>query len=242
MNTRVRPWLLIALLCALSAGGAAGATRKLLEAKYATLAQAFGPCGMALGPTLKTHLALPSQEPLAGSHRASKAQALAEDSPAPPADDRPVLATMDAAALFALKTAYDKHPHWYEFGGVIVKQPNGTFSASTPITIGHADNMDINEDYEHYDGGFPIVADYHTHPCIDGYVPGVFSPADLHSSRESVHGGYILDECTGDVHYWAPGDPYTTEGLSVMEIARGVQIAAGKVVGHVDVDGKRIQL
>lgn len=159
--------------------------------------------------------------------------------------------TANEAAVLALKNAYDNHPHYYEYGGVIVQMKNGKFNASMPTSDHHADNMEIDEDPEAYDEQDPIVADYHTHPCIEGYIPGVFSPADLRSMREERHGGYILDECTGDVHYWAPGDGYDPPPAEVVEklgptfaglFARRNQIATGKVVGRIPVDGKKIVL
>jgi hypothetical protein len=139
----------------------------------------------------------------------------------------------DEVAIAVLTVAYERHPHYYEYGGVIVKTPSG-FNASAPVTIGHADNMQIDEDPESYDGNYPVVADYHTHPCVNGYSPEVFSPADLHSAREVGRGSYILDECTGDVRYWAPGDAYAPDTVA--------QIAYGRVVGHITVDGKAFSL
>jgi hypothetical protein len=132
-------------------------------------------------------------------------------------------------------------PHYYEYGGVVVRQPDGKFNASEPLGDYHADNMEIDEDPDGYDGGFDVVADYHTHPCISGYAPGVFSPNDLRSMRIAKHGGYILDECTGDVHYWKPGDPYD-KPTDKLEALIGAHIATGKVVGHIPVDGKVITL
>jgi hypothetical protein len=150
------------------------------------------------------------------------------------------------AAIYALSRAYNDHPHYYEYGGVIVKMANGKFNASAPTTEGNATHIDINEDPEKYDGHYPVVSDYHTHPCIEGYVPGVFSAQDLISMREYQRGGYILDECTGDVHYWKPGDAYDKpdpkEGIDVLSLFRDRRSAAGIVVGKIPVDGKQFSL
>ena len=156
--------------------------------------------------------------------------------------------TQDQAAILALTFAYNKHPHYYEFGGVVVKTPDGHFNASQPVSDRHADNIEIDEDPMGYAQGYPIVADYHTHPCLDGYVPGVFSAPDLRSMRETQHAGYILDECTGDVHFWKPGDAYDVRDADEMTLdrlfgnERAHLTAKGKIVGHIEVDGKHIQL
>ena len=157
------------------------------------------------------------------------------------ADEPKGFDSANEAAVSALSIAYNTHPHYYEFGGVIVQAKSGKFAASIPVTVGHADNMSIEEDPEAYADSLPIVGNYHTHPCINGYMPGVFSPADLHAARSLNRPTYILDECTGDVHYWAPGDGYD-KPHDKMEELMGVQLATGKIVGHVAVDGKSIEL
>jgi len=165
---------------------------------------------------------------------------------AEPAKSDPTPMTEVEAAVIGLAAAYYEHPHYYEYGGVIVKQPDGRFNVSSPLTNGNASSVEIDEDNEGYNHQYPIVADYHTHPCLDGYVPGVFSPADLHSMREAGHGGYILDECTGDIHYWKPGDPYDkmddADRLIQSMSGKSQQTATGKIVGHIAVDGKPIKL
>jgi hypothetical protein len=171
----------------------------------------------------------------------AKAQSVDAPVPAPEQAKPEAPETEVEAAMMAFAAAYNDHPHYYEYGGIIVKMPNGRFNPSKPVTDGHNDNIEIDEDNESYDGHFPIVASYHTHPCMAGYVPGVFSPADLHSSRVSNRPGYILDECTGDVHYWAPGDPYD-KPTDALEALMGVELATGKIVGHIPVDGKQIVL
>lgn len=223
---KVRPWLLVAFLCVLSAAGASGATRKLLEAKYNVLLQvvAMARCAPAPVATKTEQMKLPAMEVHAD--------------PKPDPSQMPTSVT--EAALVALAKAYNDHPHYYEYAGVIVAVGNGKFDPSMPRTDGHAADVDIDEDPETYDARFPVVADYHTHPCLQGYVPGVFSPADLHSMRSLNRPGYILDECTGDVHYWAPGMGYDPQ--DIMDKIEGIHLASGQVVGHIPVDGKSILL
>jgi hypothetical protein len=137
---------------------------------------------------------------------------------------------------------YD-HSHYYEYGGVIEKTPKG-YAAAVPTTLHHGMDVSVDMDPEDYD--FPIAAGYHVHPCLKNAYPGVFSPPDLASARSTHTPEYILDECTGDIHYWAPGDGYMSlddmekMGVNPMQLAMGVQLSAGKIVGHIPVDGIKL--
>lgn len=144
------------------------------------------------------------------------------------------------AAIYALKKAYDEHPHYYEYGGVVMQMPSGRFNSSTPRTEGNASGMNIVYDFMAYDGQYPIVADYHTHPCMDGYNPSLFSDTDLKSAREYRLPGYMLDECTGDVHLWAPGDPYYVPPELRGDVMPNQYNAFGRIVGHIPVDGLHV--
>ena len=150
-----------------------------------------------------------------------------------------VFPTMDAAAVYVLGTIY-AYSHYYEFGGVIVKGPKG-FMVSRPSTQHHGMDVSFDEDPESFD--FPVVASYHVHPCLKNAFPSVFSPQDLAGSRVTRTPGYVLDECTGLVHYWAPGDGYMSLedmlklGVNPMALAQGVQLSPGRIVGSIPVDG-----
>jgi hypothetical protein len=145
----------------------------------------------------------------------------------------------DAAALYVVTKIYE-HSHYYEYGGVIGKGPKG-YALSAPTTLHHGTDVTINEDPDSY--SFPIVATYHVHPCLRHVVPSVFSPQDLAGARTTSHPAYVLDECTGALHYWAPGDGYLSEGellelgISPIELRNGVLISPGKIVGKILVDG-----
>jgi proteasome lid subunit RPN8/RPN11 len=163
---------------------------------------------------------------------------------------------INEAAAHAFYALYNDHPHAYEYGGVIFKTPDGKFVPSAPDSDVHSvDHTEIDHDPEHYEIDGAIVADYHSHPCVIGYHTGQFSPADLHSSRETQTMAFMLDECTGDIHEWTPGDPYDKpeyhvtglpEGIvlppEVLKHFAGPQLAVGKIVGHIKVDGKKIVL
>jgi hypothetical protein len=148
-------------------------------------------------------------------------------------------ATADAAALYVVGKIYE-HSHYYEYGGVIVKTPKG-YAIAPPSTQHHGTDVGFDEDPESYD--YPIVATYHVHPCLSFAFSSVFSPQDLAGSRVAHSPGYVLDECTGALHYWAPGDGYmsTTEmvklGVPSQAMVKGLQIAIGKIVGYIVVDG-----
>jgi hypothetical protein len=46
----------------------------------------------------------------------------------------------------------------------------------------------------------------------------------------------MADLCTGDIHYWAPGD-----ALSLPIFHMDAQLANGRIVGHIKVDGIVLQ-
>ena len=147
--------------------------------------------------------------------------------------------TMDEAAIYVVTKIYERS-HYYEFGGVIVKSPKG-YAISIPATQHHGMDVSFEEDPESFE--FPIVATYHVHPCLKNAFPSVFSPQDLASSRVTKTPGYVLDECTGDLHYWAPGDGYLDGdamiklGVNPIALMTGVRLSPGKIVGKIEVDG-----
>lgn len=142
--------------------------------------------------------------------------------------------TADAAALYVVSKIYERS-HYYEYGGVIGKGPEG-YALSQPRTQHHGEDVEFSEDPESYN--FPIVATYHVHPCIRGAIPSVFSPQDLAGARTAKTPAYVLDECTGALHYWAPGDGYLNEEqLIQLDAFENVQLSPGKIVGHIKVDG-----
>lgn len=167
--------------------------------------------------------------------------ALAQTPPATPLKDEvKVFATMDEAAIYVSGKIYEKN-HYYEYGGVIVKGPKG-FMISLPTTQRHGTDVSFDDDPESFD--FPIVATYHVHPCLTNVFPSVFSPQDLQSSRVTRTPGYVLDECTGAVHYWAPGDGYMDAdamlklGVNPVALMQGVELSPGRIVGTIVVTGE----
>jgi hypothetical protein len=165
---------------------------------------------------------------------------LFEDRQVPAKDDGvKIFPSMDAAALYVVTKIYERS-HYYEYGGVIVKGPKG-FMISLPETQHHGMDVSFTEDPETFDS--PIVATYHVHPCLKNAFPSVFSPQDLEGSRVTKTPGYVLDECTGDLHYWAPGDGYLDAdgmlklGVNPLALTHGIQLSPGRIIGKIAVDG-----
>jgi hypothetical protein len=171
----------------------------------------------------------------------TQCQALDDQAATPTAssDEVRFFPTITAAALYVVGKIYE-HSHYYEFGGVIVKATKG-YAISLPHTQHHGMDVNIDEDPDSYD--YAIVATYHVHPCLKNAFPSVFSPQDLAGARATNHPAYVLDECTGELHYWAPGDGYLDAdamlklGVNPMMLAHGVQLSPGKIVGKIAVDG-----
>lgn len=166
-----------------------------------------------------------------------------DDRATEPADDPVKLfSTADAAALYVVGRIYERS-HYYEYGGVIVKAPQG-YEISLPTTQRHGMDVEFDTDPETYE--YPIVASYHVHPCLKNATPSVFSPQDLAGSRATKLPGYVLDECTGELHYWAPGDGYLglddllKLGVTPYALMHGVQLSPGKIVGKIVVDGVKL--
>ena len=157
-----------------------------------------------------------------------------------PKDDTTYFATMDQAAIYVVTKIYE-HSHYYEYGGVIVKSPKG-YAVSLPTTQHHGMDVSFDEDPESFD--FPIVATYHVHPCLKNAFPSVFSPQDMAGSRVTKTPGYVLDECTGALHYWAPGDGYLDAdgmlklGVNPVALMQGVQLSPGRIIGKIEVTGE----
>lgn len=221
----VRPWLLVAFLCVLSAAGGSGATRKLLEDRDRAIFAAYCAGG-------------PRQETMARRADPKPAPALVIHAPH-------VFDSANEAAVSALAKAYELSPY-YEHGGVILRGADGKFRASYPATDYHGDSLEIDEDPLPYTEYGTVVATYHTHPCLPlSHVPDVFSPQDLKSDRITNHEGFLLDTCSGEVHAFMPGvdkiEPHEVHDLLELVLGNEGATAKGRIVGHVSVTGARLE-
>lgn len=224
---KVRPWLLVAFLCVVSAAGGAGAARKLLEAKYEFLLRLaqMTQCAPKQALEAKRDPGLPVME--------IHAEGAGFDS-------------MNEAGVNALRAAAQQSLY-YEYGGVIVHNTKtGAYGFSFPSTDYAGDHLGIDDDPASYDEDAKIVGDFHTHPCLPySHIPGVFSDADLADARITGHVGYMLDLCTGDVHFFDPAvdkaDEPTEHDLFELMLGGHHGMAKGHIVGHVPVPGTPLE-
>lgn len=142
------------------------------------------------------------------------------------------LDSANEAAVVALHAVSTISPY-YEYSGVILQRPDGKFVLPIPSTQFAGDSSHSDVDPTSYKA--PIVAGYHTHPCLPySHVPGIFSPQDLRWARVTKTPEYMLDMCTGDVHLYDPA----TDKLTPEQVLEG---AAVRVVGHVPVKGTPLE-
>ncbi|HEV2178377.1 MAG TPA: hypothetical protein VGU20_30885 [Stellaceae bacterium] len=155
------------------------------------------------------------------------------------------------AAVAAL-TAAARVPY-YEFGNVVVRLVNGRYDFVTPHTLLAGNQSRINLDPDAY-SGVQIVATYHTHPCIKGYLSDHFSPPDLSTTRAVGKPAYIADLCTGDVHVFDPRIDTVARTVinfppdtptEIQDLLRGQlqrQDSPGRIVGRIPVTGAVINV
>jgi hypothetical protein len=154
--------------------------------------------------------------------------------------DTPEFATLTEAAMAGLALSAQTSPY-YEYGGQILLLPNGKYAYATPETTYEGDHMAVSQDPDDYQRG-KIVAHYHTHPCLPySHIIDKFSDGDLRSYRIVNRPGYMLDMCTGDVHFWAPGDSVDTRGTFSETTIEVHKTSVGKIVGHIPVPGKPLE-
>lgn len=146
------------------------------------------------------------------------------------------------AALYALQEAADLSPY-YEYAGVILRSPTGSYVFTDPETMYRGDQSSFDDDPADNPDGYTMVAWYHTHPCLPiSHVPGKFSETDLQSSRSARSEAYMADLCTGNVHAWMPGvdvDPYLEQPVILQRLAPA--LTAGRLFGHINVTGTPLE-
>ena len=148
-------------------------------------------------------------------------------------DALPGYDTLEEAGVQGIARAY-RCSHVYECGGPIaLRLSDGKFVVG-PVESSHAGDH-VYIDYDLPDG-LKLVADYHTHPCNPvGYIPEVFSPADIAGDTSQRITGFMGDLCTGKVHEFTPGkdtpnDTYVPRA--------GIYSTQGRIIGSIAVDGK----
>lgn len=143
--------------------------------------------------------------------------------------------TLEEAGVHAIERAY-KCSHVYECGGPIAKRPDGKFVVGPVLSDEQSDHTTVSHAVPY---PFELAADYHTHPCLpDTHEIAVFSPTDLIGSLSTKTVAFMGDLCTGEVHEF---DPATDKPNDVMIPGADVYTSAGRVVGHITVDGANVE-
>ncbi len=137
----------------------------------------------------------------------------------------------DDAAIQIFTYIYSRS-HTYEYGGVILKWDNGKYMGSVPDTQDNGIGVDFVDEALAFQG-VRVVADYHTHPCIEDAYAWAFSSQDIKNMTETNRPGYVADLCTGKIHYWSPGDV-----IDKPLFGANARLATGKIIGRIKVDGK----
>lgn len=147
-----------------------------------------------------------------------------------------VFATVDEAAVSALKHAATICDPRYECGGV-VRRVNGGFEASGLITSNRPFGVDLGEFY-----GPEVVADFHTHICSTHNKP--FSPFFSSSdalANDGLHTvGYMLSLCDGYIRRFDPSQDDRDDEEVDFHSGRVIYLTIGHIVGWVPSDATRL--
>jgi hypothetical protein len=159
---------------------------------------------------------------------------------APDTDNFAALPRYDSlheAAVAAAVKLYECS-HYYECSTVIAKDKAGKFLIRPFLLSNDAgDNTEMSHGVP---AGFELAADEHSHPCLpDSHEVSFFSPQDIMENTSTKTIGYMLDQCTGEVHEFIPG--VTSPNETEMPGNPGVFSTHGKIVGKIPVDGKSVE-
>ena len=113
--------------------------------------------------------------------------------------------TRDEAAKAAEKSALDatdKAGRKYEYGGWILKNKDGLYTYTIPITFN--DSGHFFPDSENLPDGYKGVADYHTHHHIDSAEGSGFSVGDQDHAIFYGRVGYVADTYSRDMFRYTP--------------------------------------
>ncbi len=147
-----------------------------------------------------------------------------------------VFATIDDAAISALKHAATICDPRYECGGV-VRAVQGGFEASGLITSNRSFGVDLGEFY-----GPDVVADFHTHICSVHNKPfsAFFSSSDA-IANDGLHTvGYMLSLCDGYIRRFDPTQDDRDDEEVDFHSGRVIYLTIGHIVGWVPSDATRL--
>jgi len=147
-----------------------------------------------------------------------------------------VFATIDEAAVSALKHAATICDPRYECGGV-VRRVQGGFEASGLITSNRPFGVDLGEFYAP-----EVVADFHTHICSVHNRPfsTFFSSSDAIANQGLHTVGYMLSLCDGYIRRFDPAQDDQDDEEVDFHSGRVIYLTIGHIVGWVPSDATRL--
>ena len=140
-----------------------------------------------------------------------------------------VFATMDEAAIDALKHAAAVCDPRYECGGVVRRVPDG-YEASALFSSKKPFGVDLGEFYTK-----DVVADFHTHICSIHNEPfaDFFSPADAYANQGLHTVGYMLSLCDWNIRRYDPSQDDRDDEEVDFRSGRVIYLTCGHIVGWV---------
>jgi hypothetical protein len=148
-----------------------------------------------------------------------------------------VFATIDEAAISALKHAATICDPRYECGGVVREVKGGGYEASGLITSNRPFGVDLGEFY-----GADVVADFHTHICSVHNKPfsAFFSSSDAIANQGLHTVGYMLSLCDGYIRRFDPAQDDQDDEEVDFHSGRVIYLTIGHIVGWVPSDATRL--
>jgi hypothetical protein len=139
-----------------------------------------------------------------------------------------VFATVDEAAIDALKHAAATCDPLYECGGV-VRKVEGGFQASQLTTSYRHFGVDLALLY----GGSDVVADFHTHICSIHNKPfaDFFSASDAIANQGLHTVGYMLSLCDRNIRRYDPSQDERDDEEVDFRSGRVIYLTIGHIVG-----------
>lgn len=133
------------------------------------------------------------------------------------------------AATAAEKVAYDSG-YDVEWGGIILKTPEGKYRFALPNSDHKPDGVAINWFYP--PKGFVIAGEYHTHPCLPySHVPEAFSIPDAASALYTQLPTFIANLCLGEVREFDPSID-SPDNVTINWQGHTFKVTSGRSVGH----------
>lgn len=133
------------------------------------------------------------------------------------------------AAIAAEQVAYDSG-YDVEWGGIILKTPEGKYRFALPNSDHKSDGVAINWFYP--PEGFAIAGEYHTHPCLPySHVPEAFSIPDAASALYNHLPTFIANLCLGEVREFDPLKD-VPDNITINWHGNMFKVTSGRPVGN----------